>query len=518
MSTIVGTLNYAKKVLDMKKSGTATYIKNIVLVGESSVPADVQQQAEATGITVHTFESVIEVGSKQSCPRIAATKDDIHVISYTSGTTGDPKGVKLSHENLLSNAKATGRRTVCVAGDPIISYLPYTHSFEQGLFTYAVFQGLKIGFYQGNPLKLMEDCALLKPVLFPSVPRLYNKIYGSLKLKFNEVTGCKRWLLDRGLRAKEANLAADGTVTHGCYDMLLFGKASQMLGGRVRQMVTGSAPIDKQVVDFLKIVFSCPIQEGYGLTESSAAGSIMSADDMVTGHVGGPVEVVKFKLQSIPAMEYEVTDKPYPRGELLLKGLPIFKGYYKNEEKTNEAFDEQGWFKTGDVVQVYENGSLKIIDRSKNIFKLSQGEYIAPEKIEGIFGLSPYIAQCLVYGNSFKNSCVAIVVPDEPVIKKWANENGVTGEFADLIKNKELIKAINADMLKLATENKLSSLEKPKKMHLSAELFSVENDCLTPTFKLKRHQAAKYYQKQIDEMYVVVEEMEAARDAANAKK
>lgn len=124
-------------------------------------------------------------------------------------------------------------------------------------------------------------------------------------------------------------------------------------------------------------------------------------------------------------MEYEVTDKPYPRGELLLKGMPVFKGYYKNPEKTAEAFDEQGWFKTGDVVKVFENGSLKIIDRSKNIFKLSQGEYIAPEKIEGIFGLSPFIAQCLVYGNSFKNSCVAIVVPEEPVIKKWAQENGV---------------------------------------------------------------------------------------------
>jgi len=113
-----------------------------------------------------------------------------------------------------------------------------------------------------------------------------------------------------------------------------------MLGGRVRQMVTGSAPIDKQVVDFLKIVFSCPIQEGYGLTESSASGSIMSADDMVTGHVGGPVEVCKFKLMSLPAMEYEVTDKPYPRGELLMKGLPIFGGYYKNPEKTAEAFDD----------------------------------------------------------------------------------------------------------------------------------------------------------------------------------
>ena len=136
-------------------------------------------------------------------------------------------------------------------------------------------------------------------------------------------------------------------------------------------MITGSAPIDKQVIDFLKICFSCPIQEGYGLTESSASGCIMDDQDPVTGHVGGPIEVTKIRIKSLPEMEYNVTDEPYPRGELLMKSLTCFSGYFKCPEKTQDAFDEDGWFKTGDVVQVYENGSIKIIDRSKNIFKLS---------------------------------------------------------------------------------------------------------------------------------------------------
>ena len=134
------------------------------------------------------------------------------------------------------------------------------------------------------------------------------------------------------------------------------------------------------------------MQEGYGLTETSASGCLMSAEDPITGHVGGPIEVCKLRLMSLPEMNYLVTDQPYPRGELLIKSLTCFSGYFKRPDKTAEAFDEDGWFKTGDVVQVFENGSVKIIDRSKNIFKLSQGEYIAPEKIENIINLSLFIA------------------------------------------------------------------------------------------------------------------------------
>ena len=271
----------------------------------------------------------------------------------------------------MAAAKSMGSTVQVGEGEPFISYLPYTHSFEQGNFTFSIMSGCRIGFYQGNPLKLVEDCAMLKPVVFPSVPRLYNKIFGALQARFDSVTGCKRWLLDRGLAAKTQALQTNGAVAHGCYDTLLFSKAAAMLGGRVRLMVTGSAPIDKQVIDFLKICFSCPILEGYGLTESSACGSIMDQDDKVTGHVGGPVRCAKFRLKSLPEMDYTIDDKPYPQGELLIKGTMMFSGYYKNPEKTGEAFDADGWFKTGDVVRVFENGSIKIIDRSKNIFKLS---------------------------------------------------------------------------------------------------------------------------------------------------
>jgi long-chain acyl-CoA synthetase len=204
----------------------------------------------------------------------------------------------------------------------------------------------------------------------------------------------------------------------------VFRKIAAMMGGNVRFMITGSAPIEPSVLELLKICFCCPFMEGYGLTETSGGSSVTWPNDPNTGHVGGPLPCVKWRLQDVEGMGYFSTDKPYPRGELQMKGASVTSGYYKRPDKTKEAFDEDGWFKTGDVAMVYPNGSVKIIDRSKNIFKLSQGEYIAPEKIENIFGLSGEIAQCLVYGDSLRSSCVAIIVPEPAKTAAFAKENG----------------------------------------------------------------------------------------------
>lgn len=228
-----------------------------------------------------------------------------------------------------------------------------------------------IGYYSGDPLRLVEDCQVLKPTSFPSVPRLYNKIFSILNAKLNAAGGCKTWLAHHAIGVKTDNLQSNATYTHGCYDKLVFGKIADSLGGRVRVMITGSAPIDKQVLDFFKVCFCCPVIEGYGLTESAAAAFSTRIEDPVSGHIGGPLACVKFRLKDLPEMEYTSKDKPYPRGELCMWGNTITQGYFKRQDKTAEAFDKSGWFMTGDVVVLYPNGTVKIVDRSKNIFKLS---------------------------------------------------------------------------------------------------------------------------------------------------
>jgi len=230
------------------------------------------------------------------------------MFSYTSGTTGDSKGVMLSHNNIISQAACGPRKLNLVKGDAQISYLPYPHSYEQILTATAMMVGLRIGYYQGDPLKIVEDCAMLSPAFFPSVPRLYNRIYGKIKGGMDEATGCKKWLVTQALNKKTGNLARNGAITHGCYDKLVFSKVAKLLGGKVKLMTTGSAPIDKKVLDFLKICFSCPIVEGYGLTETATGGATTMMHDPVTGHVGGPSEAIKIRLKDLPEMEYMSTD------------------------------------------------------------------------------------------------------------------------------------------------------------------------------------------------------------------
>jgi len=334
------------------------------------------------------------------------------------------------------------------------------------------------------------------------VPRLYNKIYAVLKTKMAGGGGCKSWLATHAVDTKLSYLQKNACYTHGCYDKLIFKKVKASLGGNIRMMISASAPIDKQVLEFFKVCFCCPVLEGYGLTETSGGASCTWANDPISGHVGGPLPCVKWRLKDIPEMEYRHTDKPYPRGELQMKGSTIFKGYFKRPDKTGEAFDEEGWFNTGDVVQVYPNGSVKIIDRSKNIFKLSQGEYIAPEKVENIFALCPFVAQSMVYGNSLKNCCVAIIVVEPATAKKWGESNGMSGEDAEaIVKSAEFKKVLMDQLDEVGKANKLSSLERPRDVCITTEAFSIENDILTPTFKLKRNVGAKVYENQIAVMY-----------------
>lgn len=243
MSTILVAAAYVDKIVAMKKDGLAGNVKNLVVFDE--LKSAQVAACEEHGVTLIDLAAVYKAGSEASDVTLEKpAPSDIYIFSYTSGTTGDSKGVKLSHRNIMSSVGATLKLLPIEHTDVVISYLPYPHSFEQCMFGLAMITGCKVGYYQGDPLKLVEDCAVLKPTIFPSVPRLYNRIYGKIKAKFDEATGCKSWLLNKGINSKIDAYNANATYTSGCYDRLIFRKVAALLGGRCRMMVTGSAPID----------------------------------------------------------------------------------------------------------------------------------------------------------------------------------------------------------------------------------------------------------------------------------
>ncbi|POM63310.1 Long-chain-fatty-acid-CoA ligase, partial [Phytophthora palmivora] len=315
--------------------------------------------------------------------------------------------------------------------------------------------------------------------------------------------GLKKILFDRALAAKLAGLP-DGHKTHALWDALVFSKVRMALGGRVRLIFSGSAPLSAEVKEFMKVVFCCDVAEGYGLSETAAAVAVGSVDMPMGAHVGAPLMYGQVQLEDVPEMGYTSRDKPRPRGEICVKGPMIFAGYYKEPEKTREAIDERGWFHTGDIGCWNADGTLSIIDRKKNIFKLAQGEYVAVEKIENIYSKSKYVAQLFAYGDSLQSCLVGVIVPDPEMAEAWAQEHGLTGADAsstNVVNNPEFQKAVLADMARVAKEAQLRGFEHVKSLHFHPEPFSLEQGLITPTFKLKRPQLKEFFQQQITQLY-----------------
>jgi len=235
----------------------------------------------------------------------------------------------------------------------------------------------------------------------------------------------RRALFHTAVSSKMWYLREGGHVAHPVYDALIFSKLRALMGGRVRLMVTGSAPIAARVKDFFQVAFCAPVLEGYGLSETVGLGTLAPMAARCAPGVGAAVTCTELKLADIPDMGYSHADKPYPRGEICLRGPNIFLGYFKAPEETAAAIDASGWFHTGDVGRLTPSGLVVIFDRKKNIFKLSQGEYVAAEKIENVYTRCPLVAQVFVYGDSLKSCLVGVVVPDPEVAAKWAADNKV---------------------------------------------------------------------------------------------
>ncbi|KAI8613190.1 hypothetical protein BC830DRAFT_1170444 [Chytriomyces sp. MP71] len=510
LSTLIASREKAKLILGMLSTTQRLFphLTHMILMD----PPDEEALSLARVASIHIY-SMSEVERRGASTPILPNPplpDSLASICYTSGTTGVPKGTMLTHENMLSLLKGVfvleklGRFVGLRDDDVYISYLPLAHVFERSMINCLIHVGAAVGFFQGDTLKLMDDVSELRPTIFPSVPRLYNRIYDKIRVgvkKQGAVMG--EILFSTALDAKMAQIRQGGPVTHAVWDRIVFAGIQARLGGRVRIMLTGAAPISPRVKDFMRICFSVQMYEGYGLTETCSSLSITDGLDYTSHNVGAPAPGLEVKLIDIPEMGYFSTDKPHPRGEICVRGPSVFKGYFKNPEQTAKVLDSNGWFRTGDVGKWDEEGRLVIIDRKKSIFKLSQAEYIAPEKIENILRLHPLVSQAFIYGDSLKSCIVGVIHPDRVALLGWATKTMDTYNktLADVCSNDAVRKALLKSLEEHGRAHGLKGFENVKSIWLSVEPFSVENGLLTPVYKLRRFQARERFKAEIEAMY-----------------
>jgi len=481
-------------------------LKRIVKM-DGPVTEEEKKEADSLGITILNILEVEQMGGNSPHQKTPGKPEDIMTICYTSGTTGTPKGAMMTNANMNSEMAAIQMQYEAAGiqlneNDCIISYLPLAHMYERIAQALCFFNGVRIGFYQGDVKLLLSDIQELKPTIFPSVPRLLTRVYDKVMAQVSQ-SKIKSWIFRRALSSKEADLKRGIIKGDTIWDRTVFKKIKMVLGGNVRLITTGAAPISSKVMTFLRCVLgSCYVVEGYGQTENAAGATITWLTDTSTGHVGAPLPCNLVKLVDIPEKECYSKDG---RGEVCLKGPNVFIGYLKAPEKTAETIDKDGWLHTGDIGEWLPNGTLKIVDRVKHIFKLAQGEYVAPEKIENVYVRSPFVAQTFVHGDSLRSYVVAIVIPDQEVLEPWAKSKKIPGDFGELCDNEDVKKAILDDITMKGNEGKLNSFEQVKAIHLHKELFSVENGFLTPTFKTKRAIVAKAFEQKFQELYEEVD-------------
>lgn len=413
---------------------------------------------------------------------------DTATILYTSGTTGDPKGVVLSHNNLRSNVDACTRVLPIGPDDETLSFLPLSHVFQR-MVDYLLFSlGCTINYARSMEL-VAEDLKLVRPTVVVSVPRLYEKVYA----RITNATGVKahlvQWAREVGDAWADEKLAGrePGAVLRVVYrlaDRLVFRKIREAVGGRLKYFVSGGAPLSPEINKFFYSA-GIMILEGYGLTETSPVTNVNSPEAFRIGTVGKPV----------PGTEIRIAGD----GEILVRGPQVMQGYYNNPEATREAITEDGWFHTGDVGEVDLEGFLRITDRKKDLIVTAGGKNIAPQPIENRVKRIRWVDQAVMLGDR-RPFPVLLVVPAFGVLEDWAREKGIpASDRRALVENEQVQALLEKEVL--GTLGDLARYEQPKKLGLISQEFTIEGGELTPSQKVKRRVVERQYADLIEGLY-----------------
>ncbi|KAL6122850.1 Long chain fatty acid CoA ligase [Nucleospora cyclopteri] len=482
LTVLFGSADKARNLMENILKGNKRQLKHLILFEENP---EVQNKFEDLGVKVHNWHKIIKSEQNKKHRRKAATKDDIASICYTSGTSGNPKGVILKH-----SAFAYHIQGFFIGGDvglypkfkPLtgvyLSYLPLAHVFERICFSVAFSLGLKIAFFGGNPKTLQKDFEIIQPSFIAAVPRVLNIFYERIMDQVNELGWFKRFIFKCGLKYKNWRQQS-GVYKSWFWDFLVFNKVKKKFGGNLESCLCGGASINPETVKTLNSALCCKIFQGYGQTEGLAANVVQPFDFNDCDTVGVPFVSCKVRLSPVEGYD------PKSSGELLMAGPSITEGYYKEPEKTEDAFEiinGERWLKTGDVFR-YANNRFYVIGRVKELFKTSYGEYIVPEKLENCF-VGGEISEIFITGTKYSDSLMAVVVPK--------NTN---------VTEKEILSIIKQRAMKLVENKVINKYEIPTAVYLCNSSFANLNDgkLITPSLKKRRKQIYDYFQMEIEE-------------------
>ena len=452
-----------------------------------------------------SFAKMIADGAANPVPSMKPGPDHIAGLIYTSGTTGVPKGVMLSHGNIVSNIKAVHEVFPMTQDDGSLSFLPWAHSFGQTVELHCMLSmGARIDIAE-SVNKLIDNLAESKPTILFSVPRVFNRIYDTLQKRMAEETPVKKFMFNRGVdvarkrRALEEQGKSSAWLNfqYGIFDKLVFSKVRDRFGGRLKYAFSGGAALSKEVAEFIDDM-NITIYEGYGLTETSPIATANFPGARRIGTIG----------KEIPGVEVYICDEDQhvlgaeQDGEIVVVGPNVMVGYYKRDEATAEVIttvNGKRAFRTGDMGRRGADGFIRVTGRFKEQYKLENGKYVSPSPLEEQMQLSGFIAQAMLYGFN-KPHNVAVIVPDFETVQKWAQQQGIADTSPEaLVRNEDLKKKILEEINTVGQDFK--SYERPKRVLLLTEEFSSENDMLTPSLKLKRRNVLANYEKQIEELY-----------------
>jgi long-chain acyl-CoA synthetase len=450
---------------------------------------------EGTGGAI-SMDELIEAGSGRSDAEWeqrwqSVTPDDICTFIYTSGTTGPPKGCVISHGNYRSMVTMALDESVLERNTTTYLFLPLAHSFALLIQLLSFDLGGNIAYWERDPLKIVPNLAEVKPDYFPSVPRIFEKIYTAATSEVEKSGGLKKLVFNwavgvgRKVRERERGGRPIGWLLRNQYkiaDEQVLSKIRALFGGRIKNCVTGAAPINPEILRFFDAA-GVLILEGWGMTETSTAATVARPDAFKFGKVG----------RAFNGCEIKIADD----GEILVRGPNIFQGYYKNEEATRETL-EDGWLHTGDIGELDEDGYLSITGRKKDIIITAGGKNITPANLEAEIKQSPYVSQCVVIGDR-RPYLVALITLDMEECAKLAEEKGWPADPAEL-RHHEGMRALIQEHLDEVNE-KFARVEQVKKFEILPHDLSQETGELTPTLKVKRNVVADKYEKDVDALY-----------------